>query len=230
MGSMRLMKRISASLAALVGALVLAATVSAGGTDLVTVKNFPDFGVVGTPISLTFKVWVPSEEPLRGVHPVVHATNENGREIRTDAKAITTLDHYTATLTFPEAGDWIIVFDTEYKNAAKMPPLKVIAPGAPHPSALPLAAQGLRLFRIKGCNGCHIHPDVKDGDSYAPDLTDLRLSASYLRKFLADPSIRKAPELVCSRDGSRCGSPYDMPSLDLKKPEIEALVAFLTTK
>jgi len=224
------MKRILASLSTSIAALALAATVNAGGGDLVTVKNFPDFAIAGKPLTLTFKVWVPSLEPLRGVHPVVHATNASGLEVRSEAKASAKPDQYTATLTLPEAGDWIIVFDTEYKNAAKMPPLKVIAPGAPAPSPLPLAAQGLRLFTIKGCNGCHVHPDVADGDTYAPDLTGTRFSANYLRKFLADPSITKAPEIVCSRDGSRCGSPYDMPNLDLKKSEIEALVAFLTKK
>jgi len=225
------MRRGSAPLSVVaIAALTLATGVSAGGGDLVTVKNFPDYAVVGKPIPLTFKVWVPSEEPLKGVRPVVHATNASGREVSANAKANGTPDHYTATLTLPEAGDWVFVFDTEYEKAATMPPLKVIAPGTPPPPAPPLAAQGLRLFRIKGCNGCHVHPDVPDGSTYAPDLTDLKLSATYLRKFLADPSIRKAPEMVCSRDGSRCGSPYDMPSLDLKKPEIEALVAFLTKK
>ena len=222
------MKRILASLSAVITAVMLAATVRAGGGYLVTVKNFPDYAVAGKPLQLTFKVWVPSLEVLRGVHPVVHATNASGRKVRANAKAIATPDHYTTTLILPEAGDWVLVFDTEYAGAAMMPPLKVIAPGASPPPALPLAAQGLRLFTIKGCNGCHVHPDVPDGVTYAPDLTDLKLAPDYLRRFLADPSIRKAPAIVCS--GTRCGSPYDMPSLDLEKPEIEALVAFLTKK
>ena len=144
------MRRGSASLSVVaIAALTLATGVRAGGGDLVTVKNFPDYAVVGKPIPLTFKVWVPSEEPLKGARPVVHATNASGREVRANAKANGTPDHYTATLTLPEAGDWVFVFDTEYEKAATMPPLKVIPPGTPPPPALRLAAQGLRLFRIK---------------------------------------------------------------------------------
>ena len=209
-------------------ALSLEAIVSAGGGDLVTVKNFPDFAVARKPIQLTFKVWVPSLEPLGNVRPVVHATHARGYKAHANASGTGRPDEYRATLMLPEAGDWVIVFDTVYKNAAKMPPLKVITAGSSPPPSLPPATQGLRLFTVKGCNGCHVLPDVEDGSNYGPDLTDIRLSASYLRKFLADPSITKAPEVVCS--GNRCGSPYDMPDLDLKTSEIEALVAFLTKK
>jgi hypothetical protein len=208
----------------------LVAVVNAGGWSLITVKDFPDSVEAGKPLSLEFKVWAPSLEPMKGLHPVVHATNAKGREVRTAANAKPTPGEFTATLILPEPGDWVIAFDAEYENAATMPPLRVGPPGAARPAFLSLATQGLRLFSIKGCNGCHIHPDVEGGRTYGPDLTDKHFPADYLRRFLADPSITPVPNLVCSKDGTICGSPYEMPNLDLKKSEIEALVAFLTKR
>jgi hypothetical protein len=208
--------------------LLLVTVVYAGGWDLVTVMDFPDLAVADKPLKLAFRVWVPSLEPMRGLHPVVRATPSKGRPIRVSAKAGTVAGEYTAILTLPEPGEWVIAFDTEYENAATLPPLKVIAAGAPAPSPLSLAVRGRRLFTSKGCNGCHLHPEVNDGRDYGPDLTGRRFGIEYLRRFLADPSITRAPEEVCNKERSRCGSPYDMPNLNLKTAEIEALVAFLT--
>jgi hypothetical protein len=198
-----------------------------GGWDLVTVKDFPDFAVAGKPLNLTFTVWVPSLESLTGLHPVVRATRAKGRAVKAIAKASAATGEYTASLILPEPDDWVIAFDTEYENAATLPPLKVIDPGEPLPSAFSLATRGSRLFTLKGCNGCHLHPEVKDGRLYGPDLTSSRFAVEYLRRFLADPSITPAPAEVCSKDRSYCGSPYAMPNLNLKDAEIEALVAFI---
>jgi hypothetical protein len=71
---------------------------------------------------------------------------------------------------------------------------------------------------------------VKAGRLYGPDLTGKRFATEYLRRFLADPSITPVPEEICSKDRSYCGSPYEMPNLNLKDAEIEALVAFITKK
>jgi len=61
-------------------------------------------------------------------------------------------------------------------------------------------------------------------------LTGKHSPPEYLRKFLADPSITPVPEMICNKDWSYCGSPYAMPSLNLKNAEIEALVAFINEK
>jgi hypothetical protein len=217
----------------LLGFVALCSLVSvaySGGWDLVTVKDFPDFGVAGKPLNLTFTVWVPSLEPLKGLHPVVRATATKGRTVKVIAKASARTGEYTASLILPETDDWVIAFDTEYESAATLPSLKVIAPGEPAPAALSLATRGSRLFTLKGCNGCHLHPEVKGSRLYGPDLTGSRFAVKYLRRFLADPSITPAPEEVCSNDRSYCGSPYAMPNLKLKDHEIEALVAFITRK
>jgi cytochrome c553 len=200
----------------------------AGGWDLVTLKDFPDFAVAGKPLNLTFTVWVPSLEPLAKVQPVVHAIDAKGRAVRAKARVGKPTGEYTAALILPEPGDWVITIDTEYPGAATMPKLKVIAPGAPPPSPFSSATRGQRLFTTKGCNGCHVREGVSDGREYGPDLTGKRFPAEYLKKFLEDPSITPVPEVVCSKNG--CGSPYAMPNLNLKDAEIEALVAFINKK
>jgi len=72
---------------------------------------------------------------------------------------------------------------------------------------------GLRLFTAKGCVGCHRHlevnPEHKTDTKF--DLTGRRFQQDYLKKFLADPSIK----------------PAEMPNLNLKQDEIEALAAFI---
>jgi hypothetical protein len=214
---------------ALLALLSFVMVASAGGWDLVTVKDFPDFAVAGKPLNLTFKVWVPSLEPLRGLHPVVRATHAKGHAIRVKATAGRRESEYTVALIFLEPGDWIITFDTEYEGAATLP-LTVIGSGTPAPAPPPGPTRGLRLFTAKGCNGCHLHPEVKNGRLYGPDLTGKRFPPEYLRKFLADPSITPVPDLVCSEDRYYCGSPYAMPNLNLTNAEIEALVAFITKK
>jgi len=217
-------------LAGCVALLTSVTAAYAGGWDLVTVKDFPDFAVAGKTLELTFTVWVPSLKPLQGVHPVVRATDAKGRAVRAIANAGVPAGKYTAALILPEPGEWVIDVDTEYENAAELPPLKVIAPGIPAPDPPPLTTRGFRLFALKSCNGCHLHPEVKEGRLYGPDLTVKLLSKEYLKRFLADPGITPVPEEVCSKDRSYCGSPYAMPNLNLQEAEIEALVAFITKK
>ena len=71
----------------------------------------------------------------------------------------------------------------------------------------------MRLFAAKGCVGCHRHLEVNPERQTDPkfDLTGRRFPNDYLKKFLADPSIK----------------PAEMPNLKLKGDEIEALAAFI---
>jgi len=225
--------------------LVFVAVEYAGGWDVVTLKDFPAYAVAGRPLNLTFKVFVPSLEPLRGLQPTVHASKP-GKATKTAslvAKA-GALDgnpagQFTATLVFPEPGEWVVTIDTEYEGASTLPPLTVIAPGARAPAPFAPDVLGLRLFVAKGCNACHAHEALNDGRTYSygpesytygPDLTGKRFAPQYLKKFLADPSITPVPDEVCNRAGNICGSPYAMPNLQLNDAEIEALIAFITQK
>ena len=84
------------------------------------------------------------------------------------------------------------------------------------------AAQvGRELFLAKGCVMCHRHDAVREArqamnyfEGIGPDLTNRKLDADYLRRWLNNPStIKKGTE---------------MPALGLSGGEIEALIAFLS--
>jgi hypothetical protein len=61
--------------------------------------------------------------------------------------------------------------------------------------------------------GCHRHAEINPerASDASFDLTNKRLPPDYLKKFLADPGIK----------------PAEMPSLNLRQDEIEALAAFI---
>jgi hypothetical protein len=131
-----------------------------------------------------------------------------------DAVPTRSTGEYTATLTLPEAGEWTITIASGFNDSATtLPTLKVIAAGAPVPLAFSPATRGVRLFTAKGCVGCHRHLEVnpeRQTDAKF-DLTAKRFPPDYLKKFLADPSIK----------------PAEMPKLNLKDEEIDALAAFI---
>jgi cytochrome c1 len=94
---------------------------------------------------------------------------------------------------------------------------------AAHANASDLATQGRGLFLAKGCIVCHRRDDMAaaragmidfDFDD-VPNLTKLKISADYLRRWLHDPKALKPATT--------------MPNLNLSDGDIEALVAFLTS-
>ena len=79
-------------------------------------------------------------------------------------------------------------------------------------------AHGKELFVSKGCLVCHVNPRasvVREGLDMedVPNLTTVKLTPDYLKKWLHDPSAIKP--------GTQ------MPNLNLSDGEIDALVAFL---
>lgn len=174
------------------------------------------------------------------------------------AKAQGSEGHYAATLTFPSAGTWswsinafgfdqpmpALAVHTSALSPANRPMVSLKMPAHTRASGLPAyVAQALRqfalalhqtqpaaprsaqeigrdLFLAKGCVVCHWHDAVREarkdlgGFSVGPDLTDRKLDPDYLRTWLKDPkAVKPATE---------------MPNLELKQDEIEALIAFLT--
>jgi len=186
----------------------------AGGWATITLNDFPEYTVAGKPWNLIFTVRQHGQMPLAGLRPSVRATTANGRIATTVAKPTATRGEYTATLTLPEPGEWTIVIDSGFNaSATKLQNLRVIAAGTPVPTPFSPATRGLRLFTAKGCVGCHRHlevnPEHKTDARF--DLTGRRFQQDYLKKFLADPNIK----------------PAEMPNLNLKEDEIEALAAFI---
>jgi mono/diheme cytochrome c family protein len=197
--------------------LVLFALVSiafAGGWATITLNDFPDYAVAGKPLNLTFTIRQHGQTPLAGLQPRVRATTANGRVATAVVKAGITRGEYTAALNLSEPGEWTIGIDSGFNTRAMtLPSLKVIAAGTPTPTSFSPATRGLRLFTAKGCVGCHRHievnPEHKTDTKF--DLTGRRFQQDYLKKFLADPSIK----------------PAEMPNVNLKQDEIEALAAFI---
>jgi hypothetical protein len=198
--------------------LVLLAVLTAaygGGWATITVLNeFPDYAVAGKTLDLSFVVRQHGQTPLSGLQPTIRATTTSGLSAKAAVTASRTPGQYTAALTLPEPGMWTITITSGFNaSAITLPALKVIAPGATTPGAFSPATRGVRLFAAKGCVGCHRHlevnPEFQTDARF--DLTTKRFPPDYLNRFLADPSIK----------------PADMPNLNLKPEEIEALAAFI---
>jgi cytochrome c oxidase subunit 2 len=92
------------------------------------------------------------------------------------------------------------------------------------------AAEGVALFRAKGCAGCHAVSGFSEG-AVGPDLTHLysrntfagalfQLDEQNLRLWLRDPSARKPMNPTKG---------LGMPNLNLTEDEIGKLIAFLET-
>jgi len=186
----------------------------AGGWATITLNQFPDYAVAGKPLNLVFIVRQHGQTPLGGLHPTIRAKSTSGLVATAAAKAAGARGEYGAILALPDAGDWTITIASGFNDSATtLPNLKVIAAGSPAPNAFSLPTRGLRLFAAKGCVGCHRHLEVnpEHATDARLDLTGKRFQQDYLKKFLADPTIK----------------PAEMPNLKLKEDEIEALAAFI---
>ena len=186
-----------------------------GGWAVTTVEDLPDYGVARQPLSLTFTVRQHGVTKLSSLEPRIEA---RGTDATAAAVAVPGKEagQYTARLVLPQAGEWTITIHSGFMaSRVTLVPLQVIAAGAQAPTALSAADRGRRLFVAKGCATCHLHRDVSGSGVVAvgPDLTSRRLAPEYLQRFLADPSM--------------IGSANQMPNLNLKQPEIAALIAFL---
>jgi hypothetical protein len=194
--------------------LALAGTVAAGGWAIVTLSDFPEYAVAGSPLKLTFTVRQHGVTPLSGLRPSVRVATAFGLTAKSNALATKAKGEYTAELTLPRPGEWKITVVSGFNNSQlELPPLRVIAPGSTLPAPFSPPTRGLRLFASKGCVGCHRHIEVNPervADAKF-DLTGKRFPQDYLKKFLADPSVK----------------PAEMPNLNLKNDEIEALAAFI---
>jgi cytochrome c551/c552 len=105
---------------------------------------------------------------------------------------------------------------TEKASTPAVPASLVVA----QTTAIDQVALGKALFSAKGCVMCHAHAAVKVqdgpfgfGDVPAPNLSEKRYGAEYLRLWLHDPQAVK-PQTP-------------MPKLQLSDRELEALIAFL---
>jgi mono/diheme cytochrome c family protein len=194
--------------------LALAGSLAAEDVPTITLNNFPEYAVAGTPLKLTFIARNGKQTLLPDLRPTVQATANGGLAAKSSATAGKEIGEYISTLTLPCEGEWTITIVSGFNGGSlTLPPLKVITPGATPPPPFSPNTRGLRLFSTKGCVVCHRHIEVNPGHAVDAklDLSGKRFPQDYLRKFLADPSIK----------------PAEMPNLKLKNDDIEALAAFI---
>lgn len=187
-----------------------------GGWAAIVVEDLPDYGVARQAMNLTFTVRQHGVSKLSNLQPRVEARASGAPTATAAAQPGKDEGQYTVRLILPQAGQWTITIHSGFGNSrVTLEPVQVIEPTAPAPAALLAGERGRRLFVAKGCVTCHLHRDVKGSGAVAagPELTARRLAPEYLQRFLADPSIT--------------GNSNRMPNLNLKQPEIAALIAFL---
>lgn len=188
------------------------ATVFAGGWSVITLNDFPDHALAGERLSLTFTVRQHGNNLLEGLKPTVQASMNGGSKISVAGLPTANRGEYTATLRLPNPGEWTVRIDggfnpedkTRNYNSITLPPLRIVRDASHVPATLSEADRGGRLFVAKGCVGCHVAGSERD-------LDGKQFAADYLKKVLADPSVRTP----------------DMPNLKLKENEVAALTAFI---
>jgi len=210
-------------------ALALAAPASGGMWAVVTLDEWPARVVVNQPITVGFVVRQHGQHLLDGLTGVVIFEQTGHKQLEFPIYESREVGHYTATVMLPRAGQWQWRIDAFGEHV--MPPLTVHSPAAAQTrstsaqlTSTQLAALGKDLFVAKGCASCHSHQAVAGSGEFsfaygagnAPDLTIPKFDAAYLRVWLKDPKAVK-PQT-------------QMPNLNLKSSEIEALVAFLAVQ
>ena len=224
------------------GTLLLATTAAysaSGGWAVVKVSKIPDAWVAGKPLQLSWQVrahGIHRLGPEHNLRPTLEA--RSGSRVVRGTVAAHLEDGwkgFRGTIVFPTTGDWQVTINSGFGDArAVLVPWRVVdsvrtirGTVEEHLATLGVARfseveRGRRLFVSQGCVGCHVHRSVEitgHMSAFGPELTDRRLPADYLAKFLANPSIK--PETP--------GKPR-MPDLDMREKEIIPLVAFLTAE
>jgi hypothetical protein len=224
------------------GMLMLATTAAYpafGGWAVVKVSKVPDAWVAGKPLQLSWQVRQHGIHPLgpeANLRPTLEARS-GSRVVHGTAAAYTEegWKGFRGRIVFPTTGDWQVTINSGFGDArAVLVPWRVVdsvrtirGTVEEHVATLGIARfteveRGRRLFVSQGCVSCHVHRAVEitgQMSTFGPELTDRRLSADYLAKFLANPSIK--PQTP--------GQPQ-MPNLDLREKEMTPLIAFLTAE
>ncbi|MBI5842695.1 MAG: c-type cytochrome [Chloroflexi bacterium] len=110
---------------ALTLALTFTISALAGGWAIITLDELPGEVTAGEPLNIGFTVRQHGVTPLAGLTPTITAQLSGTKEVvRVSGKEEGEPGHYTATLTFPQSGEWtwsINAFITQ-----TMPPLTVV--------------------------------------------------------------------------------------------------------
>lgn len=203
----------------------------AGGWGVTTVNAMPSVIVAGE--KALFQVSV-RQHGVRlmteyGFLPKMRFTHRDGGSFSVTTRKGEKPGVYVAEVVFAKAGVW--AWQMTSFPGAQMIDLDVVEPrhaiGARYRIARELRTvngqreRGRTLFMSKGCYACHSHDAIRPSGEFrdafggggAPDLSQPKWTAEYLRLWLSDPAGAK-PQTT-------------MPNLDLTSNEIEWLSAFL---
>jgi hypothetical protein len=113
----------------LLSAFVIVFPVFAGGWAVITLDELPSNVVAGEPLTIGFTVLQHGRTPMTDLEPTVTARLSQGKPLTFFAAPEGKPGYYTATLTFPEAGNWEWSIQA-FTMDQKMPVLNVAASGA----------------------------------------------------------------------------------------------------
>ena len=99
---------------------------------------------------------------------------------------------------------------------------EVVMEKAEGESSLSQVEYGRQLFIAKGCITCHVNTKAASRSEY----WTIEMGATNLSNFSASPEVL----FIRLKDPSAAKSDTQMPNLELKKEEIEALVAFINSQ
>ncbi|HSL42981.1 MAG TPA: cytochrome c [Anaerolineales bacterium] len=118
--------RVALGLALLLS-LILVVPVFAGGWAVITLDELPTNLVTGEPFTVGFTVRQHGHTPMDGLAPTITATLHKDVQFVVNAQPSGKPGHYTASLTFPKAGDWTWSIQA-FSMDQPMPVLSVTAP------------------------------------------------------------------------------------------------------
>lgn len=110
-------------------ALVSSVPALAGGWAVISLDRLPSGVVVGEPVIVGFTVLQHGRTPMTDLEPTITATLSKVEQFVVNAKVEGKPGHYTATLTFPAAGEWNWSIQA-FTMDQPMPVLSVAAPAA----------------------------------------------------------------------------------------------------
>lgn len=103
--------------------------VFAGGWAVITLDELPSDVIAGEPVTIGFTVFQHGRTPMTDLEPTVTARLSNSKPITFFAVPGEKPGYYTASLTFPEEGNWEWSIQA-FAMDQKMPALNVTSPGA----------------------------------------------------------------------------------------------------
>jgi mono/diheme cytochrome c family protein len=213
-----------------IGVLLIAATPTAfGGWAVVTLRDVPEYFVVGKPTTLSFEIRQHGRHLLADRSPTVtlrkagtgFLSNLMGRDPVAAVKR-PEAGLYEATVTPSDTGDVLVTIDTDLARwKVQLLPFRVVAAGHT-PQPLSSHERGRQLFAAKGCATCHAKRDDPALEEWrviqvGPDLTDRSFPQQWLAQKLADPAEYRTAPINDSV----------MPDLPLDQREIDALVGYI---